>query len=136
VLDVSFMQSVIRFHDLDGNQLWGHDLADFTPIVAYTPDGMGLGRMFDPDGGSHLLRSVTYWGDETALVQHELRTREIPEEGEIEVFESRLVRLADGVELERTRALPLVLASQGSRIYVVRTDPAPEVLVIEVSGGV
>jgi hypothetical protein len=136
VLDVSFVQSAIRFHDLDGNPLWERELEDFTPVVAYSPDGMGLGRMFDPDDGSHLLRSVTHWGEETALVQHELRTREIPEAGEIEVFESRLVRLADGVELERTRALPLILAAQGSRIYVVRSDPAPRVLVIDVSGGV
>jgi len=135
VLDVSFVQSGIRFHDLDGNQLWVRELEDFTPIVAYSPDGMGLGRMFDPDEGSHLLRSVAHWGEETALVQHELRTREIPEEGEIEVVESRLVRLADGVELARTRALPLILAAQRSRIYVVRTEPSPQVLVIDVSGG-
>ena len=132
VLDVSFMQSIIRLHDADGAQLWAHELADFTPIVAYTPDGMGLGRAFDENEGSHLLRSVVAWGDEMALVQHELRTREVPEEGEVEVFESRLIRLSDGVELDRTRELPLILAAQGTRLYMVRKSPFPQVIVVEV----
>ena len=133
VLDVSFMQSTIRFHDLDGTEVWSHPLADFTPIVAYTPDGMGLGRAFDENEGSHLLRSVVAWGDDMALVQHELRTREVPEEGEIEVFESRLIRLSDGVELDRTRDLPLILAAQGSRFYMVQKAPFPKVVVVEVA---
>jgi len=132
VLDVSFMQSTIRFHTLDGTQVWAHELADFTPIVAYTPDGMGLGRAFDETSGSHLLRSVVAWGDDMALVQHEVRTREVPEEGEIEVFESRLIRLSDGAELDRTRSLPLVLAAQGSRFYMVQKTPFPEVVVAAV----
>jgi hypothetical protein len=131
VLDVSFMQATIRFHDLDGNQVWAHELADFTPIVAFTPDGMGLGRAFDENQGSHLLRSVIAWGDGLALVQHELRTREVPEEGEVEVFESRLIRLSDGAELDRTRDLPLILASEGSRFYMVQKTPFPQVIVVE-----
>ena len=134
VLDVSFVQSTIRMHDQDGNQLWAHDLADFTPIVAYTPDGMGLGRAFDENSGSHLLRAVVPWGDSSALVQHELRMREVPEEGEVEVIESRLIRLSDGVELDRTRALPLVLAAQGSRLYMVQKSPFPQVVVVELAG--
>jgi hypothetical protein len=133
VLDVSFMQSQIRFHDRDGAPLWTHELADFTPVVVYTPDGMGLGRSFDAVQGSHLLRSVVPWGGSLALVQHELRTREIPDEGEIEVFESRLIRLDDGVETARTRSLPLVLAAQGTRLYLVVRDPLPKVIVVEAS---
>ncbi|MBM4185325.1 MAG: hypothetical protein FJ207_14100 [Gemmatimonadetes bacterium] len=133
VLDVSFMQSTIRLHDLDGRELWSHPLADFTPIVVYTPDGMGLGRAFDENDGSHLLRSVVAWGDDMALVQHELRTREVPEEGEVEVFESRLVRLSDGAELDRTRDLPLILAAQGSRFYMVQKAPFPKVVVVELA---
>lgn len=133
VLDVSFMQSAIRLHDLDGTQIWAHQLADFTPIVVYTPDGMGLGRAFDETGGSHLLRSVVAWGDDMALVQHELRTREIPEEGEVEVFESRLIRLSDGAELDRTRDLPLILSAQGSRFYMVQKSPFPKVVVVEIA---
>jgi hypothetical protein len=132
VLDVSFMQSAIRLHDADGVQLWAHELADFTPIVAYTPDGMGLGRAFDESAGSHLLRSVVAWGDDLALVQHELRTREIPEEGEIEVIESRLFHLSDGAQVDRTRDLPLILAAYGKRLYMVEKSPFPRVIVVEV----
>lgn len=133
VLDVSFMQSLIRYHDHDGVQLWAHDLTDFTPIVAYTPDGMGLGRAFDESQGSHLLRSVVPWGTGMALVQHELRTREVPAEGEVEVIESRLIRLSDGAELDRTRNLPLILAAQGRRLYLVSKAPFPQVLVVELA---
>lgn len=132
VLDVSFMQSTLRLHDADGVEVWAREFSDFTPIVTYTPDGMGLGRAFDENEGSHLLRSVVAWGDDLALVQHELRTREVPEEGEIEVFESRLIRLSDGVEVDRTRDLPLILAAQGTRLYTVQKSPIPRVIVVEV----
>jgi hypothetical protein len=131
VLDVSFVQSLIRFHDLDGGMVWGRELADFEPIVAYSDDGMGLGRRFDPTGGSHLLRSIVQVGAGMAVVQHEVRTQEIPDEGEVQVLESRLVRLADGVEVDRTRALPLFLAGQGDRLYEVRESPFPQVIVLE-----
>jgi hypothetical protein len=133
VLDVSFVQSSIRLHDWDGALHWGRELADFHPIVVYTPDGMGLGRQFDETSGSHLLRSVVSWGNDMALVQHELRTQEIPAEGEVERFESRLIRLADGVEVDRTLDLPLVLAAQGTRLYEVRKSPFPHVIVMETS---
>jgi hypothetical protein len=131
VLDVSFVQSSIRLHDWDGTLLWGRELADFSPIVVYSPDGMGMGRRFDESSGSHLLRSVVPWGNGAALVQHELRTQEVPAEGEVERFESRLIRLEDGVELDRTRDLPLVLAAQGTRLYTVRRSPFPQVIVME-----
>jgi hypothetical protein len=94
---------------------------------------MGLGRRFDETEGSHLLRSVVPWGGSLALVQHELRTQEIPDEGEIEVFESRLIRLEDGVETARTRSLRLVLSAEGTRLYLVVRDPAPRVIVVEAS---
>jgi hypothetical protein len=135
VLEVSFTQSVIRFHDLDGVLRWAYLIADLKPIVAYTPDGMGLGRAFDENQGSHLLRSVVPWGADMALVQHEVRTREIPEEGEIEIFESRLFRLSDGTEFGSTRDLPLVLAAQGPRLYMVQKSPFPKVIVAELTGG-
>ena len=135
VLDVSFMQSGIRLHDQDGTPLWSRELEDYTPIVAYTPDGMGLGRRFDASRGSHLLRSVVPWGASFALVQHELRTQEIPDEGEVEVFESRLIRLEDGAETARTRSLPLILSAQGTRLYLATPGPSPTVLVVEASTG-
>jgi hypothetical protein len=134
VLDVSFTQSAIRLHDRDGGEIWSREFADFTPIVVYTPDGMGLGRRFDATRGSHLLRSVAHWGGSLALVQHELRTQEIPDEGEIEIFESRLIRLEDGAEVARTRSLPLVLSAQGTRLYLVAREPSPRVLVVETRG--
>ena len=133
VLDVSFVESSIRLHDWDGTLLWGRELADFHPIVVYTPDGMGLGRRFDANEGSHLLRSIVPWGESMALVQHDLRTQEVPEEGEVEVVESRLIRLEDGAEVDRTRELPLILAAQGNRLYEVRKSPFPQVIVIEAS---
>jgi hypothetical protein len=133
-VDVSFIQSRIRLHDWDGGLVWERDFADFTPIYVYTPDGMGLGRGFDERDGSHLLRSVVPWGDTMILVQHELRTQEVPDEGEIEVIESRLIRLDDGSEVDRTRTLPLLLAARGSRLYGVTTEPFPRVTAVEASG--
>jgi hypothetical protein len=134
ILDVSNYQSQIRFHGPDHQLLWSRDLADFTPVVAYTPDGMGLGRRFDETAGSHLLRSVVSWGEEMVLVQHELRTQEVPPEGEVEVIESRLIRLEDGTEVDRTRALPRILAAQGTRVYEVRNSPFPQVAVLARTG--
>jgi hypothetical protein len=134
VLDVSFFGSHARLLDRDGAVLWERELEAFNPLVVYTPDGMGLGRRFDPNEGSHLLRSVVPWGDEHALVQHELRTQEFPEEGEVEVIESRLVRLEDGLEVGRTRDLPLILAAHGNRLFSVRSAPYPQVVALEASG--
>jgi hypothetical protein len=133
VLDVGFFGGQVRFHDADGNLQWTRDFADFNPLVVYTPDGMGLGRQFDTAEGTHLLRSVVSWGDDLALVQHELLTQEFPEEGDVQAIESRLLRLSDGVEVDRTRGLPLVLATWGNRLYTVRQEPFPQVLVIEVT---
>jgi hypothetical protein len=133
LLETSLMQSQVRMYDWDGALLWGRELEGFRPIYVYTPDGMGLGRGFDAAQGSHLLRSAVPWGDDMALLQYELRTQEIPEEGEVEVIESRLVRLEDGEEVARTRALPVVLSAQGSRLYLIQTDPFPTVIVAEAS---
>jgi hypothetical protein len=135
VLDVSFVQSLIRFHDLDGTVVWSRELSDFTPVVAYTDDGMGLGRRFDATNGSHLLRSIVAVGEGMAIVQHEVRTQEISDEGEPEIIESRLVRLEDGAEVDRTRDLPLFLAGLGSRLYEVHEQPFPQVIVLERRSG-
>jgi hypothetical protein len=132
VLDVSFFGSQIRLHGWDGEPRWERDLDDFNPLVAYTPDGMGLGRRFDQTEGAHLLRSVVPWGAGAALVQHELRTQEFPEAGEREVIESRLIRLEDGTEISRSRDLPLILGAYGTRLYSVRTSPHPQVVALEV----
>jgi len=134
VLDASFFGPQIRFHDLDGSLLWGRDLQDFNRIEIYTPDDMGLGRRFDPSEGSHLLQSVAAWGDGVALVQHAMPKREFPEPGEVEVLESRLVRLQDGEEIDRTHDLPPVLAAEGTRLYSVEDTPFPHVIVLEVQG--
>jgi hypothetical protein len=131
VLDVSFFGSRLRFHDLEGTELWVHDFADFNPLMVYTPDGMGLGRQFDTTEGTHLLRSVVGWGEDMALVQHDLRTTEFPEPGEMQVIESRLIRLSDGEEVDRTRELPLILATWGSRVYAVRDAPFSQVVALE-----
>jgi hypothetical protein len=133
VLDVSFFGPQIRRHDLDGTLLWSRELADFNRIEIYTPDGMGLGRSFDQDEGSHLLESVAAWGDGVALVQHTMPRREFPEPGEVEVVESRLLRLEDGEELDRTRDLPPILSVQGRRLYAVEDLPYPHVIVLEVA---
>lgn len=132
VLDVSFVQSLVRLHDLNGEEVWSRNLEDFNPIVVYSDDGIGLGRGFDAVDGSHLLRSVVPWGASMVLVQHEIRLREIPEEGDVEVFESRLLRLADGGEVARTRDLPLVLGAEGRRLYLVSEEPYSRVTVVEV----
>jgi hypothetical protein len=131
VVEVSFVQSLVRLHDLDGTELWSRGLDGFRPIVAYSDDGVGLGRAFDAGEGSHLLRSVVAWGRSRVLVQHELRQREFPEEGEVEVIESRLLDLTDGSEVARSRTLPLVLAAGGRRLFLVRQRPYPVVTVVE-----
>jgi len=132
VLDVSLSGAQVRFHDADGTPAWTRQFADFNSLVVYTPDGMGLGRQFDEEEGTHLLRSVVAWGEDMALVQHELLRQEFPEVGETKVIESRLVRLSDGAEIDRTRELPVVLASWGNRLYAARQEPFPQVIVLEV----
>lgn len=132
VLDVGFVQSIARLHDYDGVELWRRTFDDFRPIVVYSDDGIGLGRAFDEGEGSHLLRSVVPWGTGYVLVQHELRMREIPEEGEPEVIETRLLRLSDGVEVARTRTLPLVLAAEGRRLALLRPGIVAGIAVVEV----
>ena len=134
ILDVSFFGPQMRRHDLDGALLWSRELEAFYPIEIYTPDGMGLGRRFNPTEGSHLLESLTPWGEGVALVQHTLPKEEFPEPGEVEVVESRLIRLEDGAELDRTRDLPAVLSSQRTRLYAVEDEPYPHVIVLEVTG--
>ena len=133
VLDVSFVQSLVRLHDADGTEVWSRSFEAFNPIVAYSDDGIGLGRGFDAVEGSHLLRSLVPWGDSMVLVQHEVRTREIPEIGDPEVFESRLIRVSDGVEVARTRDFPLVLGARGTRLYLVTQEPFSKITVVEVS---
>lgn len=132
VLDVSAFGSQLRMHSADGELLWSRDADDFNPLVVFTPDGMGLGRQFDENEGTHLFESVVGWGEEMALVQHELLRREFPEVGEVPVIESRLIRLADGEEVDRTRDLPQIAATWGQRIYAIRDEPFPQVLAIEV----
>jgi hypothetical protein len=132
VLDVGFVQSSIRLHDAEGSLQWSRSFVDFRPVVAYSPDGIGLGRAFDEGQGSHLLRSVVSWGPSAVLVQHELRRREIPDEGEVELLESRLIRLADGAEVDRTQEFPLVLAAEGRRLALARAGAVPGVTVVEV----
>lgn len=132
VVEVSYVQSLVRLHDLDGAELWSRELEGFRPIVAYSDDGVGLGRAFDAGEGSHLLRSVVPWGSARVLVQHELRVRELPDEGEVEVIESRLLDLTDGSEVARSRTLPLVLAARGRRLFLVRHSPFPVVTAVEV----
>ena len=134
VFESSYFGSKIRMHDHGGQTLWDRELDDFNPMSAYTLDGIGLGRAFDQADGSQLLRSIVPWGGAVALLQHELRTSEFSMEGDVEVFESRLLGLEDGAELGRTRELPLILAAEGTRLYSVSNDPYPQVVVWEASG--
>lgn len=131
ILDVSFVQSLVRLHAWDGTGVWARPIRDLVPVRAYSDDGVGLGRAFDPEGSS-LLRSVVPWGAGLALVQHEVRTREFPEEGEVEVFESRLIRIVDGVEIDRTRALPLILAAHHNRLFLTDEVGAPRIVAVAV----
>ena len=66
------------------------------------------------------------------LIQHEIRMYEIPEEGEAEIFESRLLRLDNGAEIARTRSLPLVLGAQGDRLYLVENIPWSKVTAVQI----
>lgn len=132
ILDVGFVQSIVRRHDPDGSELWSREIDGLRPIVVYSDDGIGLGRAFDSGAGSHLLRSVVPWGPGMVLLQHDVRTREIPAPGEAEVLESRLIDLADGSEVARSLDVPAILAAEGPRLYLVRSAPWPEVTVVEV----
>ena len=132
VIDVSFVQSMVRLHDEAGAEVWSNAFEDFNPIVVYSDDGIGLGRQFDQVSGSYLLRSVVPWGDSMLLIQHEIRMHEIPEDGETEIFESRLFRLDDGAEIARSRSLPLVLGAQGDRLYLVENIPWSKVTAVQI----
>jgi hypothetical protein len=55
--------------------------------------------------------------------------------GAADPIDSRLIRLEDGVEEARTRALPLILGTQGGRVFQVRQRPFPQVLLLEVAEG-
>lgn len=134
VLDAAYFGSHVRYHDLDGTLRWERDLDDFNALVVFTPDGMGLGRQFDGLEGTHLLQSVTPWGEGYALIQHKLQRDEFPQPGEVEEIESRLIRLDDGQEMDRTRALPLILDSWGRRLYMADPEPYPHVVVAEIRG--
>ncbi|MEM7415163.1 MAG: hypothetical protein AAF389_06690 [Gemmatimonadota bacterium] len=129
IVDVSFMQSTLRLHDEDGTEVWARTIDGVRPITAYSDD-FGLGRAFDVDDGSHLLRALAGWGRSHVLVQHEVRRQEYPEPGEPEVFESRIVSLTDGSEVDRTRDLPLLLAAGAGRLFFVRQTPFPTVTVV------
>ena len=131
VLDVGFTQAVVRLHDPDGAPRWERTLEDLRPIVVHTPDGVGLGRAFDEERGSHVLRSVVPWGASMALIQHELRMHEGAADAAAPVVESRLVRLGDGAEVARRRALPIALAAPGRRLVLVDPGPTPRVTVVE-----
>ena len=131
VVDVGFVQSIVRLHDPNGTPLWSKEFSDLRAIVAYSDDGIGLGRAFDPEG-SHLLRSVVPWGRGIILVQHELRTSEFAEDAGFERFESRLLDLADGSEVDRSESFPLALTAQGRRLYLAQDDPFPTVTVVKI----
>ena len=132
IVDVGFVQSIVRLHDWGGAEIWGRDLDDLRPIRVYSDDGIGLGRAFDSSQGSHLLRSAVSWGSGFVLVQHDVRRQEIPGPGEIEVLESRLLSLVDGSEIGRSRTMPRVLAAQGRRLFLVSDAPHPVVTVVAV----
>ncbi|MEX1258012.1 MAG: hypothetical protein WEG36_10365 [Gemmatimonadota bacterium] len=134
VLEASYFQSRIQFHDTEGRLVWSRELADFTPVLAYSPDDMGVGLQYAEGDGSHLLRSVVPWGDGRALLQHELRVEGSRPDGAADPIESRLIRLEDGAEEARTRSLPLILGTRGNRVFEVRQRPVPQVLVLEVTG--
>lgn len=132
VVDVSFVQATVRLHGYAGVEVWSTELTELRPIVAYSDDMIGLGRAFDAAEGSHLLRSVVPWGTDRVLVQHEVRREEFAEPGVPEVLESRLIDLADGSEIARTRGLPSILAASGNRLYLVEQAPHPRVTVVQV----
>lgn len=131
IVDVSFTQATARLHDTAGSEVWSRRLDDVRPITAYSDDFIGLGRAFDEDEGSHLLRSLAPWGRDHVLVQHEVRRQEYPEAGEAEVFESRIISLADGSEVDRTRELPLVLTAGSGKLFFVRQVPFPTVTAVQ-----
>lgn len=131
IVDVSFVQRPARLHSFDGEVQWAKDLEGVRPIAAYSDDFIGLGRAFDEGEGSHLLRALVPWGEDHILVQHELRRSEYPEPGDPELFESRIIALADGSEVDRTRDLPLLLAAGHGRLYFVEQRPVPTITVVQ-----
>lgn len=131
VLDVSFVQASARLSGYDGAEVWSAALPGLRPIVVYSDDTVGLGRAFDAEQGSHLLRSVVRWGPDRVLIQHEIRREEFPEPGAPEVIESRLVDLSDGSEVGRTRTLPLILATSGARLYLAEREPFARLTIVE-----
>jgi len=136
ILEVSDLQPRLRLHDADGTTLWTAELADFVPVLPHSPDGMGVGFQYAEGTGSHMARSAVAWGSGTALVQYELRQPGArPAGADFHAIESRLIDLATGQELDRSRELPLLLGGQGNRFLEVRQTPFPQVILLERQGG-
>ena len=136
ILEVSDFQPRLRLHDADGSTRWTTELADFVPVLPHSPDGMGVGFQYAEGTGSHMARSAVAWGNGAALVQYELRQPgSRPAGADFHALESRLIDLATGRELDRSRELPLLLGGQGNRFLEVRQTPVPQVLLLERQSG-
>jgi hypothetical protein len=125
----------VRAFSPDGQPLWEVELDGYVPLeVEASPTSV---RSHAAPGGSHVALGIERWDDEAVLVQLEVRQPEsvpLPDGADYHAIESRFLSLADGSELGRTMQLPRVGAVWRNRIYVIRTNPFPQVLVLRRTG--
>ncbi|TVP53954.1 MAG: hypothetical protein EA351_14225 [Gemmatimonadales bacterium] len=93
-------------------------------------NGGGVGLRRHPETGSHLARSAFLWDADHLLVQYQPRAAPGAADEPLHL-ESRLFNLESGAEVDRSRALPLLMAADGPHVFAVENEPWPRVLVLE-----
>ena len=135
LVEVGVAYPRIRLHALSGPD--GEARAEWTtrpeeihPLTVEIVNGGGVGIRPHPETGSHLARSAFLWDTDHLLVQYEPMH---PPGTDLEesYLESRLFELATGAEVDRSRALPLLMAADDSHLFAVQNEPWPRVLVLE-----
>lgn len=130
IATIAMFTSVVRAYTPDGELRWERELADIRPLRFVVGDG-GRPTLSEPEpGGSHLGRSVVAWGDEALLVQYGVDLGDAAPEGADPPVVSIALSLADGSELGRTEALPLIADTEGDRVYAFVNEPYPRVIVM------
>ena len=123
---------LVRAFDEGGVLLWEAELPGIHSIRFFVTPRGSLESEPDPETGAHFLRSMTRWGEETLLLQYEIRMPgEVPDDQEFHGIDSRLIDLGSGEELARSQDLPLIHARAGNHLILMDNLPSPRVTVLE-----
>ncbi|MEX1257118.1 MAG: hypothetical protein WEG36_05825 [Gemmatimonadota bacterium] len=131
LLEVGISHPRAQLYDLDGTPRWTIELADLYFLLPnVSSDGRGVGYRQDEERGTHILRSVLPWRPGEILLQYSF-AHPGAESGPVAAVESRLLTVADGGEVARTRSLPEFIAASGDRYVQIEREPFPRVLLVQ-----